>query len=72
METFPILHTVRAYSVETSNKGRHKKTAERVKTVSLGGGRSEKLMNFHHLQMIKSMEGGGSHSIISLLCGTQL
>ena len=49
-----------------------KKNVDRVKTALLGGWGSEKLMNFHLLQMIKSMEGGGSHSIISLLCGTQL
>ena len=43
------------------NKGRHpkKKTADLVKTALLGGRGSEKLLNFHHLQMMKNMEGGG-------------
>ena len=37
-----------------------KKKLERVKTVSLrGGGGSEKVLNFHHLQLMKNMEGGG-------------
>ena len=36
-----------------------KKTVERVKTALLGGRGSEKLLNFHHLQMMKNMEGGG-------------
>ena len=52
--------------IKTSNKSnrkneRHpKKAIERMKTVSLrGGGGSEKLLNFHYLQMMKNMEGGG-------------
>ena len=54
-------------------KGRHqKKTVERVKTALLGGRGSEKLLNFHHLQMMKNMEGEGSQSNISLLHRTQL
>ena len=36
-----------------------KKTADLVKTALLGGRGSEKLLNFHHLQMMKNMEGGG-------------
>ena len=37
-----------------------KKAIERMKTVSLRGAEgSEKLLNFHHLQMTKFMEGGG-------------
>ena len=43
-----------------------------MKTVLLGGRGSEKLLNFHHLQMMKNMEGGGSQSFISLLHRTQL
>ena len=30
-----------------------------VETALLGGRGSENLLNFHHLQMIKNMEGGG-------------
>ena len=30
-----------------------------MKTVSLGEGRSEKLLNFHHLQMMKKHEWEG-------------
>ena len=54
-------------------KGRHqkKKTADLVKIALLGGRGSEKLLNFHHLQMMKNMEGG-SQSNISLLHRTQL
>ena len=37
-----------------------------VKIALLGGRGSEKLWNFHHLQMMKSMEGGGSQSKILL------
>ena len=36
-----------------------KKTADLVKTALLGGRGSEKLLNFHHLQMMKNMEGEG-------------
>ena len=36
-----------------------KKTADLVKMALLGGRGSEKLLNFHHLQMMKNMEGGG-------------
>ena len=56
------------------SKGRHpkKKTADLVKMALLGGRGSEKLLNFHHLQMMKNMEGGGSQSNISLLHRTQL
>ena len=36
-----------------------KKTADLVKIALLGGRGSEKLLNFHHLQMMKNMEGGG-------------
>ena len=36
-----------------------KKTADLVKTALLGGRGSEKLLNFHHLQMMKNMEGVG-------------
>ena len=44
------------------DKGRHpkKKTADLVKTALLGGRGSEKLLKFHHLQTMKSMEGGGT------------
>ena len=49
-----------------------KKSADLVKTALLGGRGSEKLLNFHHLQMMKNMEGGGSQSNISLLHRTQL
>ena len=43
------------------HKGRHpkKKTADLVKMALLGGRGSEKLLNFHHLQMMKNMEGVG-------------
>ena len=46
---------------EHIHKGRHpkKKTADLVKIALLGGRGSEKLLNFHHLQMMKNMEGGG-------------
>ena len=37
-----------------------KKTADLVKTALLGGRGSEKLLNFHHLQMMKNKEGGVS------------
>ena len=49
-----------------------KKTADLVKTSLLGGRGSEKLLNFHHLQMMKNMEGGVSQSNISLLHRTVL
>ena len=49
-----------------------KKTADLVKIALLGGRGSEKLLNFHHLQMMKNIEGGGSQSNISLLHRTQL
>ena len=49
-----------------------KKTVERVKMVSLRGGGSEKLLNLHHLQMMKTTEGGGSQSNISSLHRTQI
>ena len=44
------------------SKGRHpkKKTADLVKMALLGGRGSEKLLNFHHLQMMENMEGGVS------------
>ena len=35
-----------------------KKTADLVKTALLGGRGPEKLLNFHHLQLMKNMEGG--------------
>ena len=34
------------------------KTADLVKIALLGGRGSEQLLNFHHLQMMKNMEGG--------------
>ena len=39
-----------------------------MKTLLLGGRRSEKLLNFHHLQMMKKHGMGGSPSNISLKC----
>ena len=56
------------------SKGRHqkKKTADLVKIALLGGRGSEKLLNFHHLQMMKNMEGGGSQSNILSLHRTQI
>ena len=45
--------------VITLGKTSKKKTADLVKTSLLGGRGSEKLLNFHHLQMMKNMEGGG-------------
>ena len=56
-----ILLLMVKWMVEINNKGRHpkKKTADLVKTALLGGRGSEKLLNFHHLQMMKNMEGGG-------------
>ena len=39
-----------------------KKSADLVKIALLGGRGSEKLLNFHHLQMMKNMEGGGGVS----------
>ena len=56
------------------SKGRHqkKKNCRFGENVTIGGRGSEKLLNFHHLQMMKNMEGGGSQSNISLLHRTQL
>ena len=43
-----------------------------MKTALLGGRGSEKLLNFHHLQMMKNIEGGGGpQSYISSLQRTQ-
>ena len=32
---------------------------EKSEKRTIGGGGSEKLLNFHHLQMMKNIEGGG-------------
>ena len=42
-------------------KGRHqKKNVIKSENGTIGGRGSEKLLNFHHLQMMKNMEGGVS------------
>ena len=60
------------FSFESLREDIKKKTADLVKTSLLGGRGSEKLLNFHHLQMMKNMEGGVSQSNISLLHRTVL
>ena len=43
-------------------KGRHQKKTKNCRfgeNGTIGGEGSEKLLNFHHLQMMKNMEGGG-------------
>ena len=51
---YPVVHCIR------EDIPKEKKTAESVKMLSLGEGGSEKLLNFHHLKMMKNMEGGVS------------
>ena len=77
---FPVITTIfwplfLLYPIFLASKLREdikKKTADLVKIALLGGRGSEKLLNFHHLQMMKNMEGGRSQSNISLLHRTQL
>ena len=49
-----------------------KKNGIKSENGTIGGRGSEKLLDFHHLQMMKNMEEGGSQSNISLLHKTQL
>ena len=66
--------TIYMLSHKNSHLGKtsKKKTADLVKMSLLGGRGSEKLLKFHHLQMMKNMEGWGSQSNISLLHRTVL
>ena len=52
----------------------HKKTCRMSENVLFGGGGcrgSEKLLNFHHLQMMKNIEGGEPQKYILSLQRTQ-
>ena len=48
--------------VQNTSKGRHKKNCIKSENGTIGGRGSEKLLNFHHLQMMKNMEGWGGVS----------